>query len=48
MLGGEGWYRCWLRFVIALVQAEAGETDRAKLALDALRHLTGDLHPFTG
>jgi hypothetical protein len=48
MLGGEGWYRCWLRFVMALVQAEAAETDRAHLALDALHHLTGDLHPFTG
>ena len=48
MLGGEGWYRCWLRFALALVQAEAAEGDRAALALDALHHLTGDLHPFTG
>ncbi|QFY11512.1 hypothetical protein GBF35_37435 [Nonomuraea phyllanthi] len=48
MLDGEGWYLCWLRFVIALVQAEAAENDRAQLALDALRHLTSDLHPFTG
>jgi hypothetical protein len=48
MLGGEGWYRCWLRFALALVQAEAAESDRAQPALDALGHLTGDLHPFTG
>ena len=48
MLDGEGWYRCWLRFVVALVQAEAAETDRAQLALDSLRHLAGDLNPFAG
>ncbi|KAA9374890.1 hypothetical protein F5972_30290 [Microbispora cellulosiformans] len=48
LLGGEGWYRCWLRFVVALVQAEAAESDRARLALDALRLLTGELNPFTG
>nr|WP_147455184.1 hypothetical protein [Saccharothrix australiensis] len=48
MLDGEGWYRCWLRFVVALVQAEAAETDRPQRALGALRHLTGDLDPFTG
>ncbi|MFE2612069.1 hypothetical protein ACFXA2_00425 [Micromonospora chalcea] len=48
MLGGHGWYRCWLRFALALVEAEAAESNRAQRALDALRHLTGDLHPFTG
>ncbi|MHB1787513.1 MAG: ATP-binding protein [Acidimicrobiales bacterium] len=48
MLGGEGWYRCWLRFVMALVRAEAAESDRAQLSVDALRHLTNDLRPFAG
>lgn len=48
MLGGEGWYRCWLRFVTALVSAEAAGSNRAQLSVDALRHLTSDLHPFTG
>lgn len=49
LIVGDGWYRCWLRFVIALSRAEAAEpADRGSLALDALRLLTGDLNPFTG
>lgn len=46
---GDGWYRCWLRFVLALSRAEAAEpSDRGSLALGALRLLTGDLNPFSG
>ncbi|MFD9725538.1 AAA family ATPase [Streptomyces sp. NPDC059072] len=49
MLDGEGWYRCWLRFNVALVQAEASpQSRRASSALSALELLTGDLRPFKG
>lgn len=48
-IAGDGWYRCWLRFVIALFRAEAATpADRGRLALDALRLLTEDLRPFAG
>jgi len=46
---GVGWYRCWLRFVIALARAEtalrAGEA--ADLA-GAFAELTQDVHPWRG
>ncbi len=45
---GEGWYRCWLRFVIALTRAEASASERSRLALVALDRLTDDLRPFVG
>lgn len=46
---GEGWYRCWLRFALALSRADAAApTDRNRLALEALHLLTGDLRPFAG
>ena len=49
LITGEGWYRCWLRFVIGLSRAEAaGVSERGSLALDALGLLTGDLYPFSG
>ncbi|MEX5710573.1 AAA family ATPase [Parafrankia sp. FMc6] len=49
MFNGGGWYLCWLRFALALIQVEAIEHDeRASLAVDALRLLTRDLHPFAG
>ena len=49
LLDGEGWYRCWLRFAVALVRAEvAADSDRAALALRALRLLTGDLRRSKG
>ncbi|EWM13759.1 ATP-binding protein [Kutzneria sp. 744] len=48
MLGGAGWYLCWLRFVLALVQAESAEADRGQLAFAAVGLLAGDLEPFTG
>ena len=48
MLGGAGWYLCWLRFALALVQAESAETGRGQLAFDAVGRLAGDLDPFAG
>lgn len=49
LISGEGWYRCWLRFVIGLSAAEAGEIAlRGQLILDALRYLAVDLNPFSG
>ncbi|MFL6263058.1 MAG: ATP-binding protein [Thermoanaerobaculia bacterium] len=49
LICGEGWYRCWLRFCVALVRAESAHVaDQSVLALDALRCLTEDLNPFSG
>ena len=44
-----GWYSCWMRFVIALVVAEAGSCDdKPRLAVSALRILTEVKSPFLG
>lgn len=49
LLVGDGWYRCWLRFVVELCRAEAEvAAQRSPKALDALRLLTDDLRPFKG
>ncbi|WP_194918188.1 ATP-binding protein [Catenulispora rubra] len=49
LLEGEGWYRCWLRFALALMRAEiADHQNRSSLALAALGQLTGDLARFNG
>ena len=49
LLSGEGWYRCWLRFVVSLCRAEAQPAaQRPEAALNALKLLTGDLRPFIG
>ncbi len=48
LIAGEGWYRCWLRFSLALSKAEAASTEKSPLALSALRLLTEDLRPFAG
>lgn len=48
LIAGEGWYRCWLRFTLALIKAEAASTEKSPLALNALRLLTEDLRPFAG
>lgn len=49
LIVGDGWYRCWLRFVVALCRAEiVTSVDRAQLALKALHLLTDDLRPFAG
>lgn len=49
LIVGDGWYRCWLRFVIMLFRADAATSaDRRSLALEALHILTDDLRPFAG
>jgi hypothetical protein len=49
LIVGDGWYRCWLRFVLALSRAEAATgADRGCVALEALHLLTEDLRPFAG
>ena len=49
IIEGPGWYPCWLRFVIALVLAEARpDNDRSEAVLDALRILTEVQDPFLG
>jgi hypothetical protein len=48
LIAGEGWYRCWLRFALALSKAEGASTEKSQLALNALRLLTEDLRPFAG
>lgn len=49
LIVGEGWYRCWLRFVLALTRAEAADsTNRGSLVLEALQLLKDDLNPFSG
>ncbi|GAA3305875.1 hypothetical protein [Glutamicibacter nicotianae] len=48
-LAGEGWYRCWLRFCVDLVRAEACTTDEtSSRAMEALTRLTEDARPFKG
>lgn len=49
LLQGEGWYRCWLRFVVSLCRAEALVAEQgSREALNALKLLTDDLRPFVG
>jgi hypothetical protein len=48
-VNGVGWYRCWLRFVLALALTEGvrrigGATD----VIGAFEELTYDVHPFRG
>src|SRR5262249_54965160 len=46
LITGPGWYRCWLRFAVALARAEhARPGDRSRLVLQALRLLAEDLDP---
>ena len=48
-LDGEGWYRCWLRFCVDLVRAEAAAPGEASaLAMAALDRLKSDVRPFVG
>lgn len=46
----EGWYWCWLRFVIALARAEASEREGSatSVVLDAFSELVRDVRPFAG
>jgi hypothetical protein len=49
LVGGDGWYRCWLEFAIALVRAECADPALSgALALDALRILENETNPFKG
>jgi hypothetical protein len=49
VITGEGWFPCWLRFVLGLSRADvAASVDRGRLALEALQLLAGDLRPFAG
>jgi hypothetical protein len=47
---GEGWYRCWLQFVIGLAEIEVLERtgQDAVSSVRAFEELTRDMHPFTG
>lgn len=46
---GEGWYRCWLRFVIASAEAEASTIQNRPYDSNAVfAQLLGDLRPFVG
>ncbi|MCT9825459.1 hypothetical protein [Pseudomonas veronii] len=46
---GEGWYRCWLRFVIASAGAEAAATqNRPYDSSTVFAELLGDVRPFVG
>lgn len=48
-VNGEGWYRCWLRFVLGLAGVESarrnGQPGDIIEAFDELKH---DVHPFRG
>ncbi len=48
LIGGEGWYSCWLRFTIGLARAEASASGNSSLAMEALSLLAEDLRPFVG
>ena len=49
LLEGPGWYRCWLRFVIALALCEAAAPDnRSQSGLAAIRILSEVRSPFIG
>ncbi|MDX8123113.1 ATP-binding protein [Janthinobacterium sp. GMG2] len=48
-LRGAGWYRCWLRYVIALAQAETLATNSLPYDIDgAFSELIKDTRPFEG
>jgi hypothetical protein len=49
LIDGPGWYRCWLRFCIALARAETVPTANRDAAVeDAIALLTADVRPFEG
>lgn len=48
-LKGVGWYKCWLRFVLACALAEAAAVQGATYDITAVfDELVVDTHPFTG
>ena len=47
--GEDGWYRCWLRFVLALADAEAKQSRGDTVNITQIfSFLTEDLSPFSG
>lgn len=44
VLVGQGWYRCWLRYCVAVERCRRGSAS----ALDAFRLLEEDMRPFVG
>jgi hypothetical protein len=49
VLDGEGWYRCWLRFCVDLVRAEAcAPNEASSRAMAALARLAEEKDPFAG
>jgi len=49
-LDGEGWYRCWLRFNLALAKYEASKRKEDDVAdiRNAFKKLSSDVRPFSG
>lgn len=48
-VGGAGWYRCWLRYVIALAEAEAASFAGLQYDIDLVfSALAEDVRPFVG
>lgn len=48
-VNGIGWYRCWLRYVLALAGADAARrAGRESDVTGAFAELTSDVHPFRG
>lgn len=46
---GAGWYRCWLRFVLATAEAESAASDNKPYDISAaFTELVGDTRPFEG
>jgi hypothetical protein len=46
---GEGWYRCWLRYVLAVAHAEAASADNREYDIEAaFGELITDTRPFHG
>jgi len=48
LIVGEGWFRCWLRFAVALAKAEASKNGQDRIILEGMQQLTKDLRPFSG
>lgn len=48
VITGQGWHKCWIRYAISIMRAEAANGNQEELAEIAFQHLTGDLRPFAG
>ncbi|KRE89023.1 hypothetical protein ASG87_05600 [Frateuria sp. Soil773] len=48
-IAGYGWYPCWIRFVLAIAEAEAAQrAGHPALPAEAFNELTRDMRPFAG